>query len=155
VRTNTRYCVPQYRLVGECVFSDFPGRMARKLKIDGQGGNHSKKPVTSEVSPAIISISEPHQSNPSHPLLCNPPVTSIGHSSAICQVYCSCRSESTHPMVGCDGACEEGYHCDCVGLTASAPPIGDWYCPTCILKMKVFAQSPLTSHLDIRFMAGG
>jgi hypothetical protein len=139
------YYVSQCRLVGDFEFCDFPGRMAGKRKGAGQGGNNPKKPVTSEVVPSTTSSNQLHRSNPSHSSVSHPPPTSI---SPIHQVYCSCRSESRNPMVACD-ACEEWYHFHCVGLTESAPPIGKWHCPTCIVKkMKVFAQSQLV-HWDI------
>ncbi|KAI9237091.1 MAG: hypothetical protein BYD32DRAFT_417202 [Podila humilis] len=51
-------------------------------------------------------------------------------------LYCFCQQVSFGDMVGCDNdSCDkEWFHYGCVGLTE--PPIGKWYCETCLANMK-------------------
>ncbi|KAI7819635.1 hypothetical protein BC939DRAFT_459822 [Gamsiella multidivaricata] len=51
-------------------------------------------------------------------------------------LYCFCQQVSFGDMVGCDNdSCDkEWFHYGCVGLTE--PPIGKWYCATCLANMK-------------------
>lgn len=51
-------------------------------------------------------------------------------------LYCFCQQVSYGDMVGCDNdSCDkEWFHYGCVGL--KEPPIGKWYCSTCLTNMK-------------------
>ena len=55
-------------------------------------------------------------------------------SSANVDLWCYCQQpESEREMVGCDypDCSIQWFHLDCLGLSTSKIPKGDWYCPDC------------------------
>jgi hypothetical protein len=49
-------------------------------------------------------------------------------------LYCICQTAQEGNMIGCDGqnCLVEWFHMKCLGITSA--PIGDWYCPSCVLE---------------------